>query len=205
MNPSRSAALREAGRKIPRDVAVTGFDDIPEGLAEVPPMTSVHYPLFETGYRALLLLHKRIEQGPGSLPDLTRVGTWLAPRQSCGCLPEMIANSVFGGDPNPPSTDPFSQEFRKGLSHSMLDALLTENTQYHSGDFLPFCESLSNGFLDSLKENSIVPFQDALTDVLQHVEMDTYDNAHVWQSAVSVLRRAAYAVKNGGDNEAPAR
>ncbi len=88
-------ALHEAGLKIPWDVAVTGFDDQPEALVQIPPLTSVHYPLFETGYRALLLIRKRIEEGPDSIPAVVRVSTRLMTRQSCGCFPEIVSAAAL--------------------------------------------------------------------------------------------------------------
>jgi diguanylate cyclase (GGDEF)-like protein len=193
-----SQALREAGRKIPGDAAIIGYDDILESLAEIPPLTSVHFPLFETGYRALLLLQKRIEQGAKALPDLTRVSTWLVQRQSCGCLPDVVSNSVFSGEPVLPAADPFSAEFRDGLAQAMLDELLSQNPLSQSKDFLPLCEILADGFLQSLKDGKFVHFQSSLTNVLQQVEMMSDDNTQAWQSAITVLRRAAYAVLISG-------
>src|SRR6185436_9471539 len=77
-------ALREAGRRIPKDVAVIGFDNQLKSLAEAPPLTTVHYPVFETGYRALECLLHYIA-GQAQPPDIIRMPTWLVVRQSCGC------------------------------------------------------------------------------------------------------------------------
>jgi DNA-binding LacI/PurR family transcriptional regulator len=45
-------ALAEAGRKVPEDVAVIGFDDSVIAACTVPPMTSVRQPVEETAAAA---------------------------------------------------------------------------------------------------------------------------------------------------------
>lgn len=49
-------ALSAAGRRIPQDVAVVGFDDVPLTEATVPALTSVHQPLREMGEAAAQML-----------------------------------------------------------------------------------------------------------------------------------------------------
>jgi LacI family transcriptional regulator len=45
-------ALRNAGRHIPDDVAVVGFDDLPASAMTHPPLTTVRQPLYEMGRMA---------------------------------------------------------------------------------------------------------------------------------------------------------
>ncbi|WP_249227797.1 LacI family DNA-binding transcriptional regulator [Kutzneria sp. CA-103260] len=44
-------ALRRAGRRVPDDVAVVGFDDLPIGRRTDPPLTTVRQPIEEMGAR----------------------------------------------------------------------------------------------------------------------------------------------------------
>jgi LacI family transcriptional regulator len=53
------ACLREAGLRVPDDVSVVGFDDVPVAAVVDPPLTTVHQPVQEKGAFAagLLLAH----------------------------------------------------------------------------------------------------------------------------------------------------
>ncbi|MCT9084678.1 substrate-binding domain-containing protein, partial [Streptomyces fulvoviolaceus] len=54
-------ALREAGVRTPRDVAVVGFDDIPESEFFAPPLTTVRQDFATVGKRSIGLLLDLIE------------------------------------------------------------------------------------------------------------------------------------------------
>jgi len=54
------AALRELGYKVPDDVAVVSFDDIPENLTYNPFMTVIAQPPYEIGKKATQILVSRI-------------------------------------------------------------------------------------------------------------------------------------------------
>jgi LacI family transcriptional regulator len=49
-------ALREAGRRVPRDVSVVGFDDTPEAAFFEPPLTTVRQDFDALGDQAADLL-----------------------------------------------------------------------------------------------------------------------------------------------------
>src|SRR5690349_10369242 len=76
-------ALRLAGRSIPDDVAVVGFDDVPFARYLSPALTTVRAPIEEIGREAVRQL-ARLMQGTSAQP-LTLMRTELVIRESCGC------------------------------------------------------------------------------------------------------------------------
>ncbi len=55
------AALHEAGKRVPEDVSVTGFDGAASGTYVRPSLTTVRVPLQEIGVSAIELLQKQID------------------------------------------------------------------------------------------------------------------------------------------------
>jgi DNA-binding LacI/PurR family transcriptional regulator len=53
--------LHEAGRNVPRQTSVVGFDDIPEAAYFIPPLTTIRQDFAELGRRCLHALLGRIE------------------------------------------------------------------------------------------------------------------------------------------------
>ncbi|HYD42868.1 MAG TPA: LacI family DNA-binding transcriptional regulator [Anaeromyxobacter sp.] len=58
--------LHEAGREVPRDLSIVGFDDIPEAAYFTPPLTTVRQDFAELGRRCLHVLLARIEGEPSA-------------------------------------------------------------------------------------------------------------------------------------------
>ncbi len=73
-------ALREAGRRVPDDVSIVGFDDIPLAAYFDPPLTTVRLPAFELGQAAGRALLERIVDR--AIPHRTLLPTELIVRGS---------------------------------------------------------------------------------------------------------------------------
>jgi DNA-binding LacI/PurR family transcriptional regulator len=79
-------AIHEAGRAVPGEVSVVGFDDIPEAAYFLPPLTTVRQDFIEMGRRSLEQLLDTIESGPQSGPG-SLVPPELIVRASTGPYP----------------------------------------------------------------------------------------------------------------------
>jgi LacI family transcriptional regulator len=89
-------AARNSNIKIPRDIAITGFDDIFLSRLLNPRLTTVHVPITELGSRAVKYLLKMISGEADPKKPYTEVlSTGLVIGGSCGCTLQNSINSVI--------------------------------------------------------------------------------------------------------------
>jgi LacI family transcriptional regulator len=81
-------ALREADLRVPEDVALVGFDDIPVAAALEPALTTVRQPIERLGSMAADLLLNLLENPPDTRAPAHRIilPAKLIVRDSCGAL-----------------------------------------------------------------------------------------------------------------------
>jgi LacI family repressor for deo operon, udp, cdd, tsx, nupC, and nupG len=75
-------ALRENDLRVPDDVAIIGFDDIPLASYFDPPLTTLRQPMQESGRQAARLVVETIEN-PGRTPEQIAIPARLIERASC--------------------------------------------------------------------------------------------------------------------------
>jgi diguanylate cyclase (GGDEF)-like protein len=185
-------ALQEAGLRIPQDVAVMGFDDQPDAIAQIPPLSSVHMSLAEIGQKALERLVDHLE---GLRPlSSQRVPTKLALRQSCGCLPA-IAVSAGNHSSTAKNTriDSYTAADLKNITvqemaETMFVSLFEGSSKLDEDRNRQLCSNLLEGFLESLNTNDSYLFNRKLLEFLYEVEIAD-DNIHSWQEPISILWR----------------
>jgi LacI family transcriptional regulator len=78
------SALRASGLKVPDDVAVAGFDDIPMAAYVEPPLSSVHVNISALGERATVRLLEAMQATDGHHVLREILPTTLVVRRSCG-------------------------------------------------------------------------------------------------------------------------
>lgn len=82
------AALAEAGVEVPREISVTGFDDIPIARYIAPPLTTIRVDIADLGRRAFGLLLGAIDQPAATARRRDCIATTLVVRKS-SCSPEI--------------------------------------------------------------------------------------------------------------------
>lgn len=81
-------AVRDAGLKIPQDIAFIGFDDIPPAKQHDPQLTTIRQPIIQFGFNAVEILIDLIENG---IEPARRImmETELIIRDTCGASRRM--------------------------------------------------------------------------------------------------------------------
>ena len=83
MTAGTMAALKAAGKKVPEDISVIGFDDSEWAALMDPPLTVVAQPIVELGTRAAQTLMRRISRGRVKTPRAVVLKPELILRDSC--------------------------------------------------------------------------------------------------------------------------
>ncbi|RME82174.1 MAG: helix-turn-helix domain-containing protein [Caldilineae bacterium] len=178
-------ALREAGLRVPDDVAVIGFDDRAESAVQQPALTSVQIPLFRMGHQAVELLAEQMRTGDQS-PTRVSIPTRLVIRESCGCgHSAVVADALEIISPH--TTAPPPQALQVQLVERMTMALLKSAQGLSRERVTLLCERLVAAFLQSVREAAPERFRQTLDAILAEVSAGR-DDTHVWQLAISILR-----------------
>lgn len=80
------SAIHESGLRVPKDIALVGFDDIETARYMTPPLTTVHQDMFGQGQLAVRRLLARINGAEFAI-ETKILPTELVIRRSCGCTP----------------------------------------------------------------------------------------------------------------------
>lgn len=87
-------ALREAGLRVPDDIAIGGFDDIPMARYVEPPLSSVHVDISALGERATAALVSMLRH-PGRREFIrATAATTLVVRRSCGAPASSVVSPM---------------------------------------------------------------------------------------------------------------
>lgn len=112
--------LQAQGRRVPEDVAVIGFDDIPEVQITNPPLSTVRQHTDELGAAAARLLLNRMD-GKAVEPAVHYIPTTFVPRDSSGN--SLVERMVQWTNPDLPSGSLLPSALSRELVRILLPAL----------------------------------------------------------------------------------
>jgi diguanylate cyclase (GGDEF)-like protein len=134
--------LQELGYVIPRDVAITGFDDIDEASLQIPQMTSIRQPYFDMSWAAVSSAIDLVEGRP--VPEERVLPTRSVIRSSCGCLLQSVSQihkTVYSINWDIESSKKSASLY--DMTITILKTVLKDNSQFFSDrhqSFLSFIE-----------------------------------------------------------------
>lgn len=154
-------ALTRAGFRIPKDVSVTGFDDLAICRFMRPPLSTVRQPIAQMAAKALEVV---LEQIAGSQTgELHRLPAESVIRTSCGCSSAWAARSLYPCEPRNVDTHQWFEENHArlraklgdpargelGVDNEWLDELLAEFEREIGGETGAFTAFVECRFLAS--------------------------------------------------------
>jgi LacI family transcriptional regulator len=92
------SAIRELGLRVPEDIALVGFDDIPVAAFISPALTTVNVDIDGLGVTAIRQVIHAVKNRNAHTKQQFVLPTKLSVRQSCGCGPHASSESTTTGE-----------------------------------------------------------------------------------------------------------
>lgn len=184
--------LQERGIRVPQDIAVVGYDDLPKSGAITPPLTTVRPAFFELGQKALELALHMIAGEP--VPEQMPIPAKFIVRQSCGCespaVKQAAAKAIVKQD------EPFETAMMNRSDEIIAEMARVVGATEES---LLWGELVFEAFIAEIQGNSPGRFLTTLNDVLRQITANEHHRQYrsigsleasvtAWQNALSVLR-----------------
>ena len=179
-------AIGERGILVPRDIAVTGFDDIEDARFVDPPLTSVSQPVRDLGVEATRLLITLMRGEHASMVKPVR--TKLKLRQSCGCgVPKSRGmGSLSPGWEGPASANqqPKAERWAKAMRRASPRSMTRREPAW--------AEDLAVALDTDLAARSEDAFLGKITQIVGSA--DDLDSVPEWHDVILVLRESCVAL-----------
>ncbi len=160
-------ALSKRGYRVPTDLLITGFDDIPESLTMNPPLTTVAQPYEAMAERAM---HSILMQLDGqNVPPVDPLPARLVTRRSCGCrdLADRGADATHSSHSTCDLADSWNEACER----------ITKDRQVRQPDSPAMADATASSMIAIGERISVTldvaSFQQALTEVLPQTGIPT--------------------------------
>ena len=168
---------------VPKDVAITGYNNWYEGISARCPMTTISLDSFKRGYTAVELLIDTIMQ-PNLPVQNILLPTSLIVRQSCGCLEQPIMNA------GAPVSEMIAEQENSCQSEEALRTVFFSHFNKFSSwlSESEINECINSIFLDIYDENSAGSLLSWFRDLLQTVRKDKHFDGDVFENIITQIR-----------------
>jgi signal transduction histidine kinase/DNA-binding LacI/PurR family transcriptional regulator len=190
--------LQAQGTQAPYDVAMVGFDDVPEAGVSTPSLTTVRQPIHEQGKRAVEVLLALL--AGEDVPERVTLPTEMVVRQSCGCHSRSVSHAVtpvaetLRGRPAGAALAEALVTQREAIVAAMAQALASSIGEAAPAPTAEWAGQLLDGFAAAMKDDLPEGFLSTLDQVLRQVVTASGDptgsaqSVSAWQGALSALR-----------------
>jgi DNA-binding LacI/PurR family transcriptional regulator/signal transduction histidine kinase/CheY-like chemotaxis protein len=172
-------ALRALGHHVPRDVILTGFDDVVQSRISSPAITTVRQPLDQMAALAVRLVFEQISGA--EVPGLVDLPCEFVPRKSCGCGGFAIERSIQP----PQEITPMPAEYVVSMLPRLV-RLLERAVRVHRNVFADWAAPLVESLVLELGGEKEI-FLSTLEELLDRtaIRNDIFED---FQAAVTLLR-----------------
>lgn len=165
---------------VPKDIAVTGFNNWYDSLTAISPITTIALQHYERGYSAVELLIDRIQDN--SLPpQIQLVPTKLVVRESCGCLEKSVADISVKKE-----VEKNTDESEKNIKEKIKEKLIKIFTYQSEQTIDNLADSIFSDLYEEKETSSLLlTFQ----MLLQQARKQKKFQSDYFEDAVTQLRR----------------
>ncbi len=175
--------LDKRGICVPKDVAITGFNNQYNGITARSPVTTMNLEYFSRGYAAVELLIDRI-MNPEINYKTRLVSTTLLVRQSCGCFENSIVEAGTSLDQNiSPAGPNSSEEEVRNYLFSKARNIFPQQTETDISDLI---DSIFDDIYERPAPSSMLRW---FQNLLQNIRKDSTLINSVLQQDITDLRK----------------
>ena len=175
--------LDKHGISVPKDVAITGFNNQYSGVFARSPVTTMNLEYFKRGYASVELLIDRI-MSPETDFDTLLVPTSLLVRQSCGCFEQSVVQSAENWQDS--STSILKTKSESDLRNSILKELHSIFTRQNEEELRSLVDSIFNDMHEQKNPSEMLRW---FQSVLQNMRKDSvFVNSEIQQSITSLRK-----------------
>lgn len=173
---------------VPKDIAVTGFNNWYEGITARSPLTTIDLSYYDRGYAAIEVLIDKIAT-ESQKEETILFPTKLVIRQSCGCMENEITSA---GLQDTSSKNPDSFDFNRNFSEIELREYLasTIKQQFPERSMTDIRQWIDNFFYDLYSRNEESRLLQQAKDTIQNIRKKGEFIPDMFQEGITKFRAA---------------